>query len=332
MKFKGVLNTPSINYLASRLLPAIEKFSKICIILTSPDEICFMLTPAESENVFLSVRLLNYLVFERGELRCESKADNTIGLTVDVPLLTRVLHNAISHRAQRCLIKLSQKAPASSLNSESNQSEPPHEVRPVLVCVATGPSCSLSHDLPLLAPPLARGPLDHLRALRDSTELCHFYVDLGSILEATCAMIERMRSLGDELEIATSQTGEFFLSLASPGISLGSHSRGLQVIPQDQTVSESTAAASGIDRSMMSDDQLRSLIEAGYCNCELLSLRSLIKAFQAATQLRPQKVLFGIHPQRRAHILLMFQKTEGDSFSADINVEIGLPIIVEHQG
>lgn len=218
MKFKAFLTDHGITLLERRLLPALDKLDKTCVLYLTPQHTLFLHNLLSSSTVIQSVaQVTNPALFL--EHRISSQCDDRIALTLDASLLLRALRSvATISSSSPVQIKLVKKLPPSTT-----------QPMPFLSFETKGRNSAVIHDVPI-SKPFSRSQVLELQAAIDGSQtLPKTLVQIPS-LNQLMSLMERMRHVGDSLNVGVSKYGDLHLEISTPIITLGTEFQRLLVL------------------------------------------------------------------------------------------------------
>ncbi|GAB2282464.1 hypothetical protein Dimus_017007 [Dionaea muscipula] len=221
MKFKAFLTESGLNLLEKRFVPALEKMGKICHVYLTRDHAFFLHNLLlSSDGVQCVAQFRNQALFS--DHRISSQLDDRIAFSLDLSLLLRALRSSASTISSsshdRLLIKLVKKLPP-------NSTQP----APFLTFETKGNTSAVLHDVPISKPLSTAQVMELQNCLDDAQDLPRTLVgvdDLGRLQ----SFIERMKQLGDVVEVMVSKFGELHLKVSTSLVTLGAELKQLVVV------------------------------------------------------------------------------------------------------
>ncbi|CAD7698791.1 unnamed protein product [Ostreobium quekettii] len=279
MRFKAVLSDQGIRLLDKGLLPTLEKFGQTCQLLLSLEDVHFVQDVVDTTGTQVIARVAINELFNSGSIRLESRYRNLIGFEFEVSLLRRVFKSAETNGADRIEVKLANKSvPLAAGESES---------RPFLTFAVTGENMNMVHELQI-GPPFKPAQIDNILAEVESTSLCPFYLDVQPIIGQMQLQMERLKSMGDSLNLSLSKMGELYLTMRGEGLFLMSELGGLLVLPEGAAI-EATAR-----RPETAEERLQESLEMEQAAGVDVQTKHLSRSLAASQLTQPAQLLCGI--------------------------------------
>ncbi|KAJ6711419.1 CHECKPOINT PROTEIN [Salix purpurea] len=223
MKFKAVVTENGVSLLDRRFLPALEKMGKICHLFLTRDHVFFLhnlITTADGIQSIAQFR--KQALFD--DYRISSQNEDRIAFAFDISLLLRAVRSSVSiisgefGIANRLQVKLVKKLPP-------NSTQP----MPFLTFETKGYKSAVIQDVPI-SKPLSRAQLLQLQAALDAAQ------DLPPTLvqvpdsNRLQNFVDRMKHVGDLLNVSISKYGDLHLQISTTLITLGAEFRKLLVV------------------------------------------------------------------------------------------------------
>ncbi|KAJ6309076.1 hypothetical protein OIU76_018631 [Salix suchowensis] len=276
MKFKAVVTENGVSLLDRRFLPALEKMGKICHLFLTRDHAFFLhnlITTADGIQFIAQFR--KQALFD--DYRISSQNEDRIAFAVDISLLLR---------AVRSSVKLVKKLPP-------NSTQP----MPFLTFETKGYKSAVIQDVPI-SKPLSRAQLLQLQAALDAAQ------DLPPTLvqvpdsNRLQNFVDRMKHVGDLLNVSISKYGDLHLQISTTLITLGAEFRKLLVVGDK-------AQAPSEDRDLSAQTRSGRAILMGDAQSVQVSVRHFSKSLQCHLA-KPDCAFYGIAPQG-ACLTVIFQ-------------------------
>ncbi|KAJ6394752.1 hypothetical protein OIU77_023867 [Salix suchowensis] len=223
MKFKAVVTENGVSLLDRRFLPALEKMGKIYHLFLTRDHAFFLhnlITTADGIQSIAQFR--KQALFD--DYRISSQNEDRIAFAFDISLLLRAVRSSVSiisgefGIANRLQVKLVKKLPP-------NSTQP----MPFLTFETKGYKSAVIQDVPI-SKPLSRAQLLQLQAALDAAQ------DLPPTLvqvpdsNRLQNFVDRMKHVGDLLNVSISKYGDLHLQISTTLITLGAEFRKLLVV------------------------------------------------------------------------------------------------------
>ncbi|KAG2498935.1 hypothetical protein HYH03_003125 [Edaphochlamys debaryana] len=313
MKLKGTLTEDGTRKLWKSFLPTVEKFGKTCQLLFGEDEIHIIQTSLDTDGVHVTARFATSTLFSPDTYRCQSKHCNLIAFQVQVELLLRVLKGAAATNSDVVEVKLTNR----TVTNPAGEST----ARPFLCFTATGPSTTVTQDVPI-GRPYSASDVQALVAAKDVGSYCPAYADLVPALAQAQAIVDRLKAVDDTAMLAIGRGGDAHLLVQTTSLALGAQLRDLPVYPQsayDPTL---------IDRSKPVGEQLQSALETGAAASVYVQLKQLSRVLHSTLLVEPAQVLVGIaEGGNYVHVLHVFRNPlNEDGYDDTVTLSFKLPV------
>ncbi|KAL9241715.1 hypothetical protein vseg_015793 [Gypsophila vaccaria] len=224
MKFKAFLTENGVTLLERRFIPALEKMGKISYVYLTKDHAFFLHNLLSNDGVQSIAEFRKDSLFS--EYRISSQNDDRIAFSLDLSLLLRALRSvaAISAATDRLQIKLVKKLPP-------NCTTP----MPFLTFETKGYASAVIQDIPI-SKPLSRAQVVELQtALDNAQDLPRTLVGISE-LDRMMNFVERMKQLGDVMEVGIARNGEFSLKVSTSLVTLGAEFKRSMIVGEDSEV------------------------------------------------------------------------------------------------
>lgn len=318
MKFKGTFTDRGARTLEKAFLPTIEKFGKTCQLLITPEQFCLVQTALNTNGAHVCARVNTEVLFERGSFNVQSRHHNLIAFSVDAGLLLKVLRSASGNDTERLEAKLVQKPMAVPGQDEPVQA-------PFLSFIARGPSVCIVQDLPI-SKPYTPQEIDRVAAAKAVAQYAPAYLDLASGGPHLQAVIERLKSIGPVLRLATCKNGDLHLQVTATNVMLGTQLQGLTVVPAGTAFEPDV-----VDRSATAEEQLQAALDAGEATSVDLQAKHIAKVLGVSQLSNPHQILCGISANRgHVHVMFIFRDpTSSAAFDDTLELSFKLPVRAE---
>ncbi|RDX90296.1 Checkpoint protein hus1-like protein, partial [Mucuna pruriens] len=247
MKFKAFVTDNGVNLLEKRFLPALEKMGKVCHLCLTRDHAMFLHNLLNGDGVQSIAQFRKEALFH--DYRISSQNDDRIAFSIDLSLLLRALRSAVAVASEysaaptRLEIKLVKKLPPNSTQS-----------MPFLTLETRGYKSAVIQDIPI-SKPLSRAQVTELQTAldmaQDLPQTLLQVPDLSQLLN----LVDRMKQVGDVVNVFVSKHGDLSVQVSTTLISLGAEFRRLVVIgeqtnapAEDQNVSAQTRSSRSVLR------------------------------------------------------------------------------------
>eukprot|EP00897_Mesotaenium_endlicherianum_P005618 jgi/Mesen1/5084/ME000252S04193 len=196
-------------------LPAFEKIGKKAHVYLTRDDIMFMHNVLHADGVQAIAQFPKEVLFE--EYRISSQNDDRIAFEVDLGLLAKALKSGLSMDVERLQVKLVKKCPS-----------PTEPALPYLTFESKGYRAAILQDVPI-SQPLTRAEVHDLQVSVDLVQdLPQTLVQLPELMHLQ-ALVERLRSVGEILDVGVSQSGDLSLRVVTATVTIGTEFRRLRV-------------------------------------------------------------------------------------------------------
>lgn len=315
MKFKATLSDRGLRVLEKGFLPTLEKLGKRCQLLLTPDDVHLIHSVADADGLQVTARLANVVLFEEEGFRCQSRYNNQIAFSVDIPLLLKVLRSAVGHDADALEMKLAMRSlPCTAAGAPTQQ-------RPTLAFSWRGHNVTMVQELPI-SQPYSQRDVEELCRQRDITSLSPFYLDLQDEVLRIQAVVDKLKGMSSEVLVATTKHGDLHLQVHNTGVDFGTEVRGLSVLPANATEGLPALQAD------TPEERLEEARAAGASAHVTLLQKHLAKALHSSQLTQPAQLLCGI-AERGAHVHMMFVYRDPFSdggYDDNISLSFKLPV------
>ncbi|XP_074309016.1 uncharacterized protein LOC141643665 [Silene latifolia] len=233
MKFKAFLTENGVTLLEKRFIPALEKMGKICHVYLTKEHTFFLHNLLSNDGVQSIAQFRKECLFS--DYRISSQNDDRIAFSLDLSLLLRALRSAaaISSAADQLQIKLVKKLPPNSTCP-----------MPFLTFETKGYASAVIQDIPI-SKPMSRAQVVELQtALDDAQDLPRTLVGISE-LDRMLNFVERMKQLGDVMEVGIAFNGELSLKVSSSLVTLGAEFKRLMIVGEDSEVESGGNSGNG---------------------------------------------------------------------------------------
>ncbi|CAN6462926.1 unnamed protein product [Victoria cruziana] len=272
MKFKAFLSDHGVHLLERRFIPAFDKIGRTCHLYLTRDHTFLLHNLLNGDGVQAIAQFKKEVLFE--DYRISSQNDDRIAFTVDLGLLHRALKSSMSMAADKLQIKLIKKR---TVNSQ--------QPMPFLTFESKGYKSAVIQDVPV-SKPLSRAEVLELQAALDMAQ------DIPE------SLVERLKHVGDLLDVAITRYGDLHLQVSTTLINVGAEYRKLKVLgvkasppPGEENFSPSARTGMAIQRGEASSVQV--------------SMRHFGKSLQCHLA-KPDSAFYGISPLA-ACLTIIFQ-------------------------
>lgn len=296
MKFKAFLTDHGVNLLEKRFLPALDKMGKICHLYLTRDHIFFLHNLLNGDGIQSISQLKKEALFE--DYRISSQNEDRIAFAIDLSLLHRALRSIINIYAEfsshgvggmvsnRIQIKLVKKLPAHS-----------QQPMPFLTFETKGYKSAVIQDVPI-SKPLSRADMAELQAALDTAqEMPRTLVRVRDMNQLE-QFVDRMKHVGDVMNVSISKYGDLHLQISTTLISLGAEFRKLLVLGEQAEVPDGEGSLSARTRTQRA-------IQRGDAMMVQVSVKHFFKSLQCRLA-KPDCAFYGIAAQG-ACLTVIFQ-------------------------
>ncbi|KAL2335473.1 hypothetical protein Fmac_016686 [Flemingia macrophylla] len=279
MKFKAYITENGVNLLEKRFLPALEKTGKTWHLYLTRDHTMFLHNLLNGDGIQSMAQFRKDSLFH--DYRISSQNDDRIAFSLDLSLLLRALRSAASHSsaasATRLEVKLVKKLPP-------NSTQP----MPFLTLETRGFKSAVIQDIPI-SKPLSRPHLLELQTALDTAQDIPQTLlqvpDLSQLLN----LVDRMKLVGDVVDVFISKHGDLSVQVSTTLISLGAEFRRLPVIGEQTN-------APAEDQNLSAQTRSTRSISRGDGQSVQVSVKHFAKSLQCHLA-RPDCAFYGIGPQ-----------------------------------
>ncbi|XP_015870641.1 uncharacterized protein LOC107407835 [Ziziphus jujuba] len=315
MKFKAFLTENGVNLLEKRFLPALDKMGKICHLYFTRDHAIFLHNLLNGDGIQSVAQFRKEALFD--DYRISSQNEDRIAFAIDVSLLHRAVRSSVSictefgsgsTEKNRLQIKLVKKLPP-------NSTQP----MPFLTFETKGYKSAVIQDVPI-SKPLSRAQLLELQTALDmAQDLPQTLVQVPDLNQLQ-SFVDRMKHVGDLLNVTISKYGDLHLQISTTMITLGAEFRKLLVIG-DKVDSPAE------DRNLSAQSRSTRAVLKGDAQSVQVSVRHFAKSLQYHLA-KPDCAFYGIAPQG-ACLTVIFQFFIPGSRQMDksISLHCRLPVL-----
>ena len=323
MKFKAVVSERGLRCLSKGFAPTLEKFGRTVQVLLGPEDVHLVQDASNTDGPYLTARIGGGLLFERGTLTISSKHRDLIAFTVDLQLLQRVLQSAATMGAEALEVKL-------AVRRVQVDAEGATENRPFLSFAGRGAALNLAHDMPISQPYLPPA-VEALCRAREPAANAPYYLSLQQELLRVQAVMDKLRSFRDRLDVGTTSAGDLHLFMRDEAAHVGTEFRGLGVVPPGvaEEEEEAEAAAAGGDSAAA---RFASALSRGRARRVTVLTRHFAKVLQCCQLTRPQQILCGIAGTSgggHLHFVFVFSDIATGGVSDETSLSVKLPVKLE---
>lgn len=315
MKFKAFLTENGVNLLEKRFLPALDKMGKICHLYFTRDHAFFLHNLLNGDGIQSVAQFRKEALFD--DYRISSQNEDRIAFAIDVSLLHRALRSSVSICTEfgsgstennRLQIKLVKKLPP-------NSTQP----MPFLTFETKGYKSAVIQDVPI-SKPLSRAQLLELQTSLDmAQDLPQTLVQIPDLNQLQ-NFVDRMKHVGDLLDVSISKYGDLHIQISTTLITLGAEFRKLLVIGDK-------ADAPAEDANLSAQNRSSRAILRGDAESVQVSVKHFAKSLQYHLA-KPDCAFYGIAPQG-ACLIVIFQFFIPGSRQMDksISLHCRLPVL-----
>ncbi|GAQ86340.1 hypothetical protein KFL_002830170 [Klebsormidium nitens] len=306
MKFKAAFTDRGVNILEKRFVPAFEKIGKTCHVYLTRDHVILLHNVLNSDGVQAIAQLAKDAIFD--DYRISSQNNDCIAFQVDLSLLLRALRSSVAMDGDKLQVKLVKKR--ASLTEKS---------MPFLTFESKGYRSAILQDVPI-SPPLSRADVADLQAALDAVQdLPPTLVGLPDLV-ALQALVERLKAVGEVLDVGLTQAGDLFLRVITAFVSIGTQFRHLRVLGI-------RGAAAPVDDTVEGSARLQRALEQGEASVVKVNMKHFVRSLQCHLT-KPDACYCGVAPGN-ACLLMMFQYfAPGTRLTDDsISLQYRLPVL-----
>ncbi|CAJ1947054.1 unnamed protein product [Sphenostylis stenocarpa] len=314
MKFKAFVTDNGVNLLEKRFLPALEKTGKSCHLYLTRDHALFLHNLLNGDGVHSVAQFRKEALFH--DYRISSNNDDRIAFALDLSLLLRALRSAVAVASEYSASASSTRLEIKLVKKLSPNSTQP---MPFLTLETRGYKSAVIQDIPI-SKPLSRAQVTELQSALDSAQdLPPTLVqvpDLNQLLN----LVDRMKLVGDVVNVFISRHGDLSVQVSTTLISLGAEFRRLVVIGEQTNAPSEDQNLSAHARSSRS-------ISRGDGQSVQVSVKHFAKSLQCHLA-RPDSAFYGIAPQGSC-LTVIFQFFIPGSRETDksISLHCRLPVL-----
>ncbi|GAV75450.1 Hus1 domain-containing protein [Cephalotus follicularis] len=292
MKFKAYVTENGVSLLERRFLPALEKMGKICHLFLTRDHAIFLHNLLNGDGIQSIAQFRKEALFD--DYRISSQNEDRIAFAIDISLLLRAARSSVSictefgagPTANRLQIKLVKKLPP-------NCTQP----MPFLTFETKGYKSAVIQDVPI-SKPLSRAQVLELQTALDmAQDLPQTLVQVPDLNQLQ-NFVDRMKHVGDLLNVSISKYGDLHVQISTTLITLGAEFRKLLILgdqAQAPTEDQNLSAQTRSERAILRGDALSVQV----------SVRHFSKSLQCHLA-KPDCAFYGIAPQG-ACLTVIFQ-------------------------
>ena len=293
MKFKAFLTENEVNLLEKRFLPALDKMGKVCHLFLTREKAYFLHNLLSGEGIQCVAQFHKETLFD--DYCISSQNGDRIAFAVDISLLQCAVRSSVSicseigaagSAANRLQIKLVKKLPPNCT-----------QAMPFLTFETKGYKSAVIQDVPISK------PLSRAQGLELQTAL-----DMGQDIPPTLVQVpdlnplqnfvDRMKQVGDLLNVSICKYGDLHLQISTTLITLGAEFRKL-LVSGEKTVAPSE------DQNLSAQTRSERAISRGDAQSVQVSVKHFSKSLQCHLA-KPDCAFFGIAPQG-ACLTVIFQ-------------------------
>ncbi|GAA0170416.1 DNA metabolism protein [Lithospermum erythrorhizon] len=219
MKFKGFLTDNGVYLLEKRILHALEKTGKIWHIYITETHLSFLHNLLNGDGIQSVAQFRKQALFD--EYRFSSQND-AIAFSIDLSLLQRALRSIIATAGtddgNKYEMKLVKKLAPHS-----------HQALPFLTFETQGYKSAVIQDVPI-SKPLSRPDLLELQTALQTAQVIPTCLVQLSDMNQLQSFVDRMKHVGDALNVSISKYGDLHLQISTTLITLGAEFRKLLVL------------------------------------------------------------------------------------------------------
>ena len=300
MKFKAFLTDNGISLLEKRFLPALDKMGKVCHLYFTRDHTIFLHNLLNADGIQSIAQFRKEALFD--DYRISSQNDDRIAFTIDLSLLQRAIRSSVSIYAEmgsgdavgnapnRLQIKLVKKLPANS-----------NQPLPFLTFESKGYKSAVIQDVPI-SKPLSRADVLELQSALDmAQDLPRTLVQVPDLNQLQ-NYVDRMKHVGDLLNVSISKYGDLHVQISTTLITLGAEFRKLLVLGEQVEV---PAEDQDQDQDLSAQSRAQRAVQRGDAQTVQVSMKHFAKSLQCHLA-KPDCAFYGI-AQEGACLTVIFQ-------------------------
>ncbi|ESR40563.1 Checkpoint protein [Citrus sinensis] len=315
MKFKAFLTENGVNLLEKRFLPALDKMGKVCHLFLTREKAYFLHNLLSGEGIQCVAQFHRETLFD--DYRISSQNEDCIAFAIDISLLQRAVRSSVSicseigaagSTANHLQIKLVKKLPPNCT-----------QAMPFLTFETKGYKSAVIQDVPI-SKPLSRAQVLELQTALDmAQDLPPTLVQVPDLNQLQ-NFVDRMKHVGDLLNVSICKYGDLHLQISTTLITLGAEFRKLLVIGEK-------AVAPSEDRNLSAQTRSERAISRGDAQSVQVSVKHFSKSLQCHLA-KPDCAFYGIAP-RGACLTVIFQFFIPGTHQTDksISLHCRLPVL-----
>ncbi|XP_031474501.1 checkpoint protein hus1 isoform X1 [Nymphaea colorata] len=284
MKFKAFLSDHGVHLLERRFIPAFDKIGRSCHLYLTRDHAILLHNLLNGDGVQAIAQFKKEVLFE--DYRISSQNDDRIAFTIDLGLLHRALKSSMSMAGEKLQIKLIKKR---TINSQ--------QPMPFLTFESKGYKSAVIQDVPV-SKPLSRAEVLELQAALDMAQDIPETLVQVSDLSRLQSLVERLKHVGDLLDVAITRYGDLHLQVSTTLINVGAEYKKLKVLGVKASPPPGEEDLSPPVRTEMA-------IQRGEASSVQVSMRHFGKSLQCHLA-KPDCAFYGISPLA-ACLTIIFQ-------------------------
>ncbi|KAH7289856.1 hypothetical protein KP509_30G021700 [Ceratopteris richardii] len=306
MKFKAFLTNHGVSLLERRFIPAFEKIGKSCHLYLTPEHVILLHNVLNSNGVQAVAQFKKEALFE--DYRISSQNEDRIAFTIDLALFARALRSSISMDGDKLQVKLVKKRAVAV-----------ERAMPYLSLESMGHRTAVVQDVPI-SNPLSRTDVHELQTALDmAQDLPRTLVQVPD-LHLLQNLANRLKNVGEILEIGITQYGDFHLHISTSLVTIGSEFRKLRVL--------GVRADGGVlDGAVSASARLEQALQRGEASAVQVSMKHFVKSLQCQLT-KPDTSFYGIG-QNDSSLTMIFQFFVPGSRQMDdsISLHYRLPVL-----
>lgn len=230
------------------------------------------------------VKIWQEVLFE--DYRISSQNEDRIAFTVDLTLLARALRSSISMDGDKLQVKLVKKRAVAV-----------QRPMPFLTFESKGHRTAVVQDVPI-SNPLTRIDVNELQTALDmAQDLPQTLVQVPDLHQLQI-LAERLKNVGEVLEVAVTQHGDLHLQVSTTMVTIGSEYRKLRVLGV-------RADGTSLDGAVSASARLERALQRGEASVVQVSMKHFVKSLQCHLT-KPDTSFYGI-AQNDSSLTMIFQ-------------------------
>lgn len=319
MKFKAFLTENGVFLLERRFFPALEKMGKICHLFLTRQNVYFLHNLLSPDGVQSIAQFHCEALFD--DYRISSQNEDRIAFSIDISLLMRAVRSSVSICSHLGATGSGAGSASDRLQIKLVKKLPPNSTLPMpfLTFETKGYKSAVIQDVPI-SKPLSRAQVLELQTALDmAQDLPQTLVQVPDLNQLQ-NFVDRMKYVGDLLNVSISKYGDLHVQISKTLITLGAEFRKLLVVGE-------RAAAPPEDQNLSAQARSERAITRGDAQSVQVSVKHFSKSLQCHLA-KPDCAFYGIAPQG-ACLTVVFQFFVPGTHQTDksISLHCRLPVL-----